>query len=81
MSEPTIQARTIAGLRTGVCVTGENTGNKFPVLMLHGWGARIQSFWPVAEQLAPKGYQLHLLDLPGSRHQRSAACDLGCRRL
>lgn len=65
MSDPTIHPRTIAGLQTGVCVTGESAADKPPVLLLHGWGAKIQSFWPVAEQLAPKGYQLHLLDLPG----------------
>ncbi len=26
---------------------------------------RCKSFWPVAERLAPLGYQVHLIDLPG----------------
>ena len=65
MSDPIIEQRTIAGLQIGVCVAGDNTGNNPPIITLHGWAAKIQSFWPVAENLAPKGYQLHLLDLPG----------------
>jgi pimeloyl-ACP methyl ester carboxylesterase len=35
------------------------------VVALHGWGGSIQSFWPMAELLAPLGYQIHLIDLPG----------------
>jgi pimeloyl-ACP methyl ester carboxylesterase len=61
MSEPPIHLRSINGLQAGVCVVGEGR----PVLALHGWGGNILSFWPVAERLAPRGYQVHLLDLPG----------------
>ena len=61
MSAAPVMLRQIAGLQTGVCVVGDGR----PVLTLHGWGGSIQSFWPVAERLAPKGYQVHLLDLPG----------------
>ena len=61
MSDPITVPRTIDGLTTGTAVLGEGK----PVLALHGWGGAIHSFWPVAEQLAPRGYQVHVLDLPG----------------
>lgn len=61
MSEPIVVVQTIDGLQIGSCVVGEGT----PVLALHGWGGSIRSFWPVAEILAPLGYEVHLLDLPG----------------
>ncbi len=61
MSEPPIVVRTIAGLRTGTCVTGSG----IPVVALHGWGGSARSFWPVAEGLAAEGFAVHLLDLPG----------------
>lgn len=61
MSEPPVTLQTIAGLRTGICVTGQGR----PVLALHGWGGSVRSFWPVAERLSAVGYAVHLLDLPG----------------
>lgn len=61
MSEPEIVLHTVNGLETGTCVIGEG----HPVVALHGWGGNIKSFWSVAEALAPLGYQIHLLDLPG----------------
>ena len=61
MSEPVIVRHTIDGLTTGTAVLGEGR----PVVALHGWGGAIRSFWPVAEQLAPRGYQVHVVDLPG----------------
>lgn len=61
MSEPTIVLQTVNGLETGTCVTGEG----HPVVALHGWGGSIKSFWSVAEALAPLGFEIHLLDLPG----------------
>ena len=61
MSEPQVTTRPIAGLQIGSSVVGEGP----PVVALHGWGGSVQSFWPVAERLAPLGYQVHLLDLPG----------------
>jgi len=64
ISEPPIVMRTIAGLRTGTCVTGSGR----PVVALHGWGGSVQSFWPVAEPLGGAGFAVHLLDLPGFGH-------------
>jgi len=61
LSEPPVVFQAIEGLQTATCVTGEGQ----PVLTLHGWGASLHNFWPVAERLAPHGYQFHLLDLPG----------------
>lgn len=61
MSEVTIVLQTIDGLQTGTCVVGDG----HPVLALHGWGGAIKSFLPVAQALAPHGFQVHLLDLPG----------------
>lgn len=61
MSEPVVESRLVNGLRTGTCVVGEGR----PVLALHGWAGNVRSFWPVAERLAPLGYWIHLIDLPG----------------
>jgi pimeloyl-ACP methyl ester carboxylesterase len=61
LSEPAVEVRSIGGLRTGTCVIGDGR----PVLALHGWAGSVKSFWPVAERLAPRGYQVHLIDLPG----------------
>lgn len=61
MAEPVTVMQDIGGLQTGTCVLGKGT----PVLALHGWGGAIKSFWPVAEALAPLGYQVHIIDLPG----------------
>lgn len=61
MSAPPVSVGDIAGLRTGVSLVGEGQ----PVVALHGWGGSIQSFFPVAQQLAPLGYRVHVLDLPG----------------
>lgn len=61
MSEPVIENRTIAGLNTAFAHIGEGP----PVVLLHGWDAQIKSFWPVADQLAPLGYAVYVLDLPG----------------
>ncbi|HYO89947.1 MAG TPA: alpha/beta fold hydrolase, partial [Candidatus Limnocylindrales bacterium] len=36
-----------------------------PVMALHGWGASRQLMTPVAERLAPLGYTVYALDLPG----------------
>ena len=49
MSEPQVTTRSIAGLQIGSSVVGEGP----PVVALHGWGGSVQSFWPVAERLAP----------------------------
>jgi pimeloyl-ACP methyl ester carboxylesterase len=54
-------AQIVDGLQVATCVVGEGR----PILTLHGWGASLRHFWPVAERLALQGYQVHLLDLPG----------------
>ncbi len=61
MSEPHPVRRIIGEVTAGAAVLGDGQ----PVVALHGWGGAIRSFWPVAEQLAPRGYQVHVLDLPG----------------
>lgn len=61
MSETPITRRRIGSLEINHCVVGEGR----PVIALHGWGGSVQSFWPVAERLAPSGFQVHLLDMPG----------------
>lgn len=40
-------------------------GNGQPVVLLHGWGANIKLVYPLAERLAPLGYRVYMLDLPG----------------
>jgi pimeloyl-ACP methyl ester carboxylesterase len=51
----------INGIRTAQAITGDGR----PVVMLHGWGANIELMWPLAQQLAPCGYRVYVLDLPG----------------
>jgi pimeloyl-ACP methyl ester carboxylesterase len=40
-------------------------GEGLPVLMLHGWGVNIELLWPLGSRLAPLGYRVWMLDLPG----------------
>lgn len=40
-------------------------GSGNPIVFLHGWGANIGLISPLAEQLATKGYQCFMLDMPG----------------
>lgn len=49
----------------GLTLASEVIGEGQPVLLLHGWGGRIESVRMVAERLAPLGYHVHMLDLPG----------------
>jgi pimeloyl-ACP methyl ester carboxylesterase len=49
----------------GLTVASEVMGEGIPVLLLHGWGGQIESMRPVADRLAPLGYNVHMLDLPG----------------
>lgn len=39
-------------------------GRGTPVVVLHGWGGRIESMWPVIECLPP-GFRIVAIDLPG----------------
>ncbi|MCU0497814.1 MAG: alpha/beta hydrolase [Anaerolineae bacterium] len=43
----------------------EVIGEGEPIVMLHGWGANISLIRPLGERLAPLGYRVYLLDLPG----------------
>lgn len=61
MSTPPRQTTTIQGIPTAHAVIGEG----HPLLMLHGWGANIDLVWSLAERLAPSGYRIHALDMPG----------------
>lgn len=49
------------GIEVNVRVMGDGD----PVLILHGWGASIESVAPILNRLAPLGYHVHALDLPG----------------
>lgn len=59
------------GALDGMEFASEVTGEGAPVLLLHGWGGRIESMQAVAAGLIPHGFQAHILDLPG--FGRSAA--------
>ncbi len=50
----------VGGLRLRVLIRGEG----LPILFLHGFGGRIESFLPVMEELE-RDYQVIALDLPG----------------
>jgi pimeloyl-ACP methyl ester carboxylesterase len=54
----------INGLRIAEAQTGSDSGH-LPVLLLHGWGVDINLVWPLAVRLAPLGYRVYALDLPG----------------
>ncbi len=49
----------------GQKIAQRQIGDGIPVLLLHGWGANLDLMLPLAERLAPQGYQCYLLDLPG----------------
>jgi pimeloyl-ACP methyl ester carboxylesterase len=51
----------INGIRTAESILGEGPA----VLMLHGWGADLTLLQPLAQKLAPLGYRVYMLDLPG----------------
>lgn len=51
----------VDGMPTSHATSGEGT----PVLLLHGWGAHAGLMWPLAEQLARKGYRVLVPDMPG----------------
>ncbi|ATY85374.1 alpha/beta hydrolase [Kyrpidia spormannii] len=48
----------------GLRISYEDRGEGFPVLLLHGWGGRAESFRPVTDRLA-QGYRVLVPDLPG----------------
>jgi pimeloyl-ACP methyl ester carboxylesterase len=54
----------VLGLRTRHLALGEATGERAPVLVLHGWGASIEAVHPILAGLAPVA-RVHALDLPG----------------
>ncbi|MHB8625099.1 MAG: alpha/beta fold hydrolase [Aggregatilineales bacterium] len=54
---------TIDGVAINTRIVGEPDG--MPMLVLHGWGGNIASVAPLQDRLAPLGYYVHALDLPG----------------
>lgn len=61
MSEAPREKITVGGLEAAHAVTGDGPA----VLALHGWGASLDSFWPVAVSLGARGFRVYALDLPG----------------
>lgn len=53
---------TVDGLQVSHTLVGQAGPT---VVMLHGWGASAKLMLPLAERLAPLGYQVFLPDLPG----------------
>lgn len=63
-TEPQIQRIDINGIQVAEARAGAS-GNRLPVLLLHGWGAEISLVWPLAERLGAAGHDVYMLDLPG----------------
>ncbi|NDJ86873.1 MAG: alpha/beta hydrolase [Chloroflexi bacterium] len=61
MSEIPVEQQTIDGIDSGVAVIGDGQ----PVVLLHGWGASLDTMWPVAKRLSDAGFAAHTLDFPG----------------
>lgn len=59
---------TINGLNITQAVWQPPQVKHAPILMLHGWGANSGLMKPLAERLAPLGYPVYALDLPGFGH-------------
>lgn len=49
----------------GLTIAAESKGQGRPVLLLHGWGLQLENMQSVADRLAPLGYTVHAIDLPG----------------
>ncbi len=49
----------------GLTIASEVYGEGEPVLLLHGWGCRIENMQAVGERLASLGYHIHIIDMPG----------------
>lgn len=63
LTAPAPQMIQISGLSLAIRIGGPVDG--MPIIMLHGWGADGSLIWPLAEKLAPLGYRVYVLDLPG----------------
>ena len=63
MADKTIQTNrvSVAGIESRLALIGEGE----PVLMIHGWGARMELLQPLAAKLNLLGYRCLLVDLPG----------------
>lgn len=61
MTEIPITYITIDELQIAQAIVGEGD----PLVMLHGWGVDMALVWPLAQSLAPRGYRVYALDLPG----------------
>lgn len=49
----------------GIAIRQAVIGEGAPVLMAHGWGASIETLYPLAARLSRLGYRCAMLDLPG----------------
>jgi pimeloyl-ACP methyl ester carboxylesterase len=65
----------IDGLSIAVCSVGDPAS--IPVVVLHGWGANMQTVAPILDRLAPLGYRVHALDLPGFGESAMPPTDWG----
>jgi pimeloyl-ACP methyl ester carboxylesterase len=54
---------TVDGLTVANEIKGDTSGQ--PVLLLHGWGGKIESMQMVADRLVSLGYHTHVIDFPG----------------
>ncbi|MCY4464227.1 MAG: alpha/beta hydrolase [Chloroflexi bacterium] len=72
MAENAVQTSRIAidGIDIRQAVIGEGA----PVLMVHGWGANIETLAPLAARLSPLGYCCYLFDLPGFGKSAEPPC-------
>lgn len=61
MNAPPVRVSSLQGLTLNEAIVGDGP----PVVMLHGWGANLSLLWPLASRLAPLGYRVYTLDLPG----------------
>lgn len=57
----TVTLQTVDQIPLGTLIQGEGE----PVVLLHGWGANLETMRHAATRLAQQGYQTHALDLPG----------------
>ena len=60
---PPTQTQQIQGIPTTHVVAGDV--NAPAIVMLHGWGSNLKLVWPLAENLAEKGYRVYVPDMPG----------------
>lgn len=55
----------VNGVKTNYQVFGEKGAKGYPLLILHGWGSKIERWAPIAEKLAESGVKVIVPDIPG----------------